>query len=334
MKKKLNEAAVNIDIAGLESSDLQTLSQILALAGQAEQSNPAGAAGVAMPKLEPMDFDGIGGGEEIGGETQAIMDPEDAMSVDSPVDGASELASAVDDLAGSVTDFGSNDDVSLDMDVETDTMGAPEESDDEISLGMMDQPEVETEVEDDMFEAFSLKGLMRSVSSILESEETDEDVEDEDEAEEAEDTEQVDESLLPDLSLDKNLEEDSESVEGNPSMEAKRSNGPFRTEFEAVQDGERQTNGVEGDNFTVTCKGNQFYWTRNVQEELDNEPNLHQYDNDGIENSRHAYEPKRPGTALGDNPLGEACDDEEDDDESVEDIYESLQRKYNKFVGK
>ena len=275
-----------------------------------------------------------------------------------------------------------------------------------------------------MFEAFSLKGLLRSVSSILESE--DADIEDDD-------AEHVDESLLPDLSLD-NLEEDatdnldgargpyqsevgarddaeaacggdfiiipsrdgyywkykeadtssahgpyqsevgarqdaesatgsldfmiyrrpdgyywnsnnqdvteefhlgedSESVEGNPSMERERGNGPFRTEYDAVQDGQAQTNGVEGDNFTVTCKGNQFYWTRNVQEELDNEPDLHQYDNDGIENSRHAYEPKRPGTALGDNPLGEACDDE-DGDESVEDIYESLQRQYNKFVGK
>ena len=44
MSRKLKEAAVKVDINGLESSDLEMLSRMLQLAGQAEQSSSLNAA--------------------------------------------------------------------------------------------------------------------------------------------------------------------------------------------------------------------------------------------------------------------------------------------------
>lgn len=431
MKKNLKEAAVTLDIAGLESSDLQALSELLALAGRAEQQSTPGA-GMGAGPLAPMDFDSIGGDE-----TQPIMDPSSAMSVDSPADGAGDLAAAVDDLAGTVTDFGADSEVEdglggdeMSMDV---GMDVEPEGEDDLGLDMSGLPTVESlsgdeeflkdvEEEDDIVENFSLRGLMSSVASIFESED-----------EEDEDAEKVDESLLPDLSLGleedagddtsdghgpyrseagarddaeravggdfiiipsrdgyywKHQEADISSAHGPYQSEAgarddaeqavgldfviykrrdgyywdknaeymgesrrdfgdtehvvdSKEHGPFRSHNAAVHDAMKQTNGTEYEHFVVIPGADGFYWRRNLEEDLDNEPDLHQYNNDGIENSRHAFEPKRPGTALGDNPLGESVDDDEEveiddeeEDDSVEDIYESLQKKYNQFVGK
>jgi len=95
-------------------------------------------------------------------------------------------------------------------------------------------------------------------------------------------------------------------------------------------DGQRQTNGFEGDNFIVVPKGNAFYWRRTMQEDATTEPNPEFYDDSGIQHSRHAYKGKQPGTALGDNPLVHESEDE--DDESVEDIFESINNQYKKFM--
>jgi len=54
------------------------------------------------------------------------------------------------------------------------------------------------------------------------------------------------------------------------------------------------------------------------------------FDDSGIQHSRHAYKGKQPGTALGDNPLVHESEDE--DDESVEDIFESINNQYKKFM--
>ena len=304
MKHKINEAEVKVDIQGLESSDLETLSRMLALAGQAEQSaNPMTSE---LPKMRPFDFDATG--EE---ETPAIIGADDMTPSDELGSVVNDLADEVEDLDGSVTDFGADDEST------------------EMSLDMDGNPSVEYESPDDVFDM----DRMSSLAGIGESVESGEDFSDEEECEEALDESQ----LLPDLSLD----EDAESIEGNGE------HGPFRTEAEAVRHAIKTTNGVEGDNFSVVPKQNMYFWKRLMQEEQQTtEPDPEFVDMDGIENARHEYRPKRPGTALGDNPLAfesvDELDDEaadaaeqsaEDDEETVDDILESLTRRYEKFLG-
>lgn len=305
MKRKINEAEVKVDIQGLESSDLETLSRMLALAGQAEQSaNPMTSE---LPKMRPFEFDSAA--EE---ETPAIIGDDDMNPSDELGSVVDDLADEVEDLDGSVTDFGS-DDVSTEM-----------------SLDMDGQPAIEYETsDDDMFDM----DRMSSLAGLGESLEDGEDFSDEEEAEEALDESQ----LLPDLSLD----EDAESIEGNGE------HGPFRTEAEAVRHASETTNGTEGDNFSVVPRQNMYFWKRLMQEEQQTtEPDPEFIDMDGIENSRHEYRPKRPGTALGDNPLAFESIDEldneaaeaaeqsaEDDEETVDDILESLNLRYKKFIG-
>lgn len=345
MTKKINEASIKVDVNGLESADFETLSRMLALAGQAESntgsvSGPSSGGG--LPPLQPMDFDSIGGSEE----TQPIMDPEDAMSVDSPADGAGDLGAAIDDLAGSVSDFGADSEESemgLDMD------GGPSvESDSEFDEeGLADEvgaDDISMELDDggEEFDMNSMSGLANMVESLFFEDDTaaeevvstdEEEDTDLDDAEEEAAASELDEGqILPDLSL----EED--SIEGGSDEMF----GPFQTERQAVEDGQIRTNGIEGDNFVVVPQGNSYYWKRVMQEELQNEPEPHFADTDGIENSRHNYRHKR--TALGDNPLlhnvreseeVDADNDKEDDndDEDVEDICESLNAAYAKFLG-
>ncbi|AZU98183.1 hypothetical protein BZF66_06890 [Salmonella enterica] len=345
MTKKINEASIKLDVNGLESEDFETLSRMLALAGQAEtNTGSVGTSGLAP--LKPMDFDSIGD-EEVGSETQPIMNPADAMAPVSPADGAAELGDAIDDLAGTVSDFGADteeSEMSLDMDGQPSVSSESEFEDDEELGDIVGFDDVSMELDDngddefDMSRMSELAGLGESL--ITEDDSAAEEVvdtdarEDEDlvDAEEDAANEELDESqrILPDLSL----EED--------SSEAEQSYGPFNTEREAVEDGMRQTNGVEGDNFIIVPQGNAYYWKRTVHEELQNEPEPEFFDNDGIENSRHNYRHKR--TALGDNPLlhnvreseeVDADNDKEDDndDEDVEQIYESIAAQYEKFLG-
>lgn len=318
MTKKINEASIKVDVNGLESDDFETLSRMLALAGQAENSSASVAPSAGLPALKPMDFDSIGGEE-----TQPIMDPDDAMSAASPADGAGDLGAAIDDLAGSVSDFGADaeDEMSLDMD------GQPsvESGSDDISMELDDDSD-----DFDMGRMSELAGLGESL--VLEDdsaadEEVEADAEEDTDLDDAEeDADSLDEGqILPDLSL----EED--SIEGSSTEMF----GPFQTEREAVEDGQIRTNGVEGNNFAIVPQGNSYYWKRVMQEELQNEPEPEFFDNDGIENSRHNYSQKR--TALGDNPLlnnvRESEEDDTDEDEDVDQIYESIQSQYAKFLG-
>lgn len=328
MTKKINEAQVKIDIAGLESGDLETLSRMLALAGQAEQQT---STSPMVPPMAPLDMDSFG--DDSAGEvgvTQPIMNPDDAMSAGdiSPDMGAGDpLANAVDDLAGSVNDFGADAEMgSMDadpmaMEPEMGEVGIDvEEPGEEVELGldMGGQPKLESlssdEDEEVIEEDFDFDRMF-SLAGLSMNESVDE-VEDEEECEE-----QIDENrILPDLSL----EEDTPAPDTTDF-------GPFHSEREAVQDGQMKTNGIEGDNFIVVPKGNLYFWRRVVQE--DTEASF--YDNDGNEHRVHEFKPKAPGTALGDNPLnvneGDESDDE--DDENVEDIFESLQAKYKSFLG-
>lgn len=346
MTKKINEASIKLDVNGLESEDFETLSRMLALAGQAETDTgavAASSAGGSLPPLKPMDFDSIGGDEE----TQPIMNPEDAMDTESPADGAGDLGAAIDDLAGSVSDFGADaeNEMSIDMDGQP-SVESSSEFEDEGLADEVGADDISMELDDDGDDGFdmermsSLAGLGESL--VLEDDSAAEDVvnADDKEATDLDDAEEdaaaselAENQILPDLSLDE------DSVEGNGSDEMF---GPFQTERQAVEDGEIRTNGVEGNNFVVVPQGNSYYWKRVMQEELQNEPDPFAVDTDGIENSRHNYRHKR--TALGDNPLlnnvreseeVDADNDKEDDndDEDVEDICESLNAAYAKFLG-
>lgn len=314
MKKQINEASVRIDVQGLESNDLETLSRMLALAGQAENKGPQLGGMTSVPAIAPLDLDSMGSEDE----TQPIMSPDMAPSADDMSGaGGDALGSAVSDLAGSVTDFGAD---SLDsgIDVGVDSMGVDSEPD-FVSDDMMNSEESDFTGDDD----FDMD-RMSSLAGIHESQDVDgsEDVSDDAEDEADDEDQSVSESLLPDLSLD----EDSVATEADAQKEF----GPFRSEFECVQDGQKQTNGFEGDNFIVIPKGNAFYWKRTMQEEVQNDPEPEFYDDAGIRNSRHAYKGKQPGTALGDNPLVHEGEDE--DDESVDSIFESINEKYKKFM--
>lgn len=430
MKNKINEASIKLDVNGLESSDFETLSRMLALAGQAESEGGMNPGFSELPKMEPFDFDSAGGDE-----TQPIMDPMDAMAPESPADGASELGAAVDDLAGTVTDFGADseeDEVSLDLD------GQPA-----LELGAEEEvggDEFSADDEFDMDRMSSLAGLGESQSMSLASDEEEADdaaaVEqnDLDTAEEDAAEEEIAESLLPDLSLDedaaatnlddargpyrseggarddaeqavggdfiiipardgyywKHQEADLSDAHGPYQSEAgardeaeqqtggldfyihrrpdgyywkanqdsamyesdhrdfgdkhhavdSKEHGPFRSEREAVHDAMKVTNGTEFEHFAVIPGKDGYYWRRNMQEALDNEPEPEMVDMAGIENSRHPFK-RTPGTALGDNPLAESEDGEcspegneenEEEDDKIEDILESINARFDAYM--
>lgn len=318
MKKQINEASVRIDVQGLESNDLETLSRMLALAGQAENKGPQLGGMTSIPAIAPLDMDSIGGDE-----TQPIMNPDMSPSMDDMSGaGADALGAAVDDLAGSVTDFG---DEGLDsgMDAGVPSMEIEDESPDFGSDDISAELDQDYTGDDDfdMDRMSSLAGLHES-QDVDESDDVPEDDEDEANPDDQDvDTSSIGESLLPDLSLDE------DSVATSTDQYADKEHGPFRTEFECVNDGQSVTNGIEGDNFIVVPKGNAFYWKRTMQEDAENRPDPDFYDDDGIRNSRHDYRHKR--THLGDNPILSV---NEDEDESVDSILESINDKYKKFM--
>lgn len=333
MKNKINEASIKLDVNGLESNDFETLSRMLALAGQAESEGGMNPGFSSLPKMEPFDFD------SVGDETQPIMDPASAMEPASPADGAGDLGAAVDDLEGSITDFGAGDDVSLDLD------GQPElelDTEDDFS----DENDFSGEDDFDMDRMSSLAGLGESVSLSSDEEGAANDMEEDDDElsddEEAAAESELDEALLPDLSLD----EDAEASEGDRRdfgdkhhVVDSKEHGPFRSHSAAVHDAMRLTNGTEYEHFVVIPGKDGFYWRRNLEEELDNEPEPCTVDMAGIENSRHPQK-RVPGTALGDNPLAESEDgkdspegnEEDEEDDKVEDILESINARYDAFI--
>lgn len=273
MTKPINEAAISLDIVDFNSSDFETLAQILHLAGVAE-NDPAGAEGVPAFSDEPVQST----------EPELGLEPE--VGITDPVIG-----------------------------------DEPEQSDD-ITLGVDGQPvlDIADTDEDPELGGFDMD-RMRQLSGIQESVEDDAECSDEDEKED----DKIDESFLPDLTLGEDATEQRD-VEY----------GPFRTERDAVQNGQEKTNGVEGDNFIVVAKGGRYFWKRTIQEDVIMRPEGEDVDTDGIVYSKHDYE-RVPGTARGDNglenPVNEDADSSEEEDESVEQLHESLKDRYQKYLG-
>lgn len=315
MKKKISEAQVRIDITDLESSDFASLARMMELAGQAEQASTPGLGGDAMggmgtpgsiggaldsimpgsePEVGGMEEPGLDAGAEVGSPDMGTPDIGSEMEVGAEPS-ADPLQGAIDSLGGA-TDFGAD-------------MEEPQNE------GMFESDESEEEDEDELI-AEELHRMAMLSGLVLEDVE---EVDSTDDVEDSDDTNIEEARIIPDLSL--------EEADGNDE------HGPFKSEDEAIRDAKWKTNGELGDTFTVEPKEDgYFYWCRVMQEQaFSTEADPEFADTDGIQYSRHRMKPKFNGAALGDNPLRE--EDEEEDDESVDDIFESLQKKYNAFLG-
>lgn len=219
--RKLTEANVNLSINDLNSSDMQALSQILALAGQAETQMGGMGAGMGMDGMNPSDdlssYEGLSGMSGPDGDmtsdvgaiamgTQpagnAPFDMTMDLGLDDPMGIEDELGQGiepemaepgVDEPMG--MDLPDNDDPALTIDdFGDDDMGA------DVDLGLDDEGDMEP-MDMEMMEQFDRMMHLAGISRLAESEEdfTDEfdtedsmvDVDDE--------SEELDEDAIPPL---------------------------------------------------------------------------------------------------------------------------------------
>lgn len=170
MTKKINEAAITLDIVDFNSSDFETLAQILHLAGVAEQGE-ADPAAISPDLGAPVAPDM---GAEMGAEVP--MEPE----------------------------LGPGPEVSLEPDVSIEDPGLEQDlGGDDLTLGVDGSPvlDIADTDEDPELGGFDMD-RMRQLSGIQESVEEDADKEDEED-------EQIDEGrILPDLTLGEDATED------------------------------------------------------------------------------------------------------------------------------
>lgn len=295
MVRKLKEASVKVDINGLESSDLEMLSRMLQLAGQAEQSaaltgTPDLSQGVSALDINTPSTD-IGNGVP-----NTDVDPSMGVSM-------------VDNSAPEI-DIVPDENVDITMQPELESEGD--------ALGdVVGHDDISNEMDSMFDESFDM-AAMRRIAGLNEDISDDNIDEDNESSDGDSDSEELDEArLLPDLSLNEEPEEDF---------------GPFRSQQECTMNAEMETNGVVGNNFIVMTKPDGFYWKRTVQEDAENRPDPYEVDTDGIQHARHEYRHKR--TKLGDNTiLTNIHESDEEDDESVEELHESLNERYKKFLG-
>lgn len=194
MKKKLSEAQVQLSIQDLSSSDLQTLSQILSLAGQAEQS--AGLmSGMGGMTSGAMGGDPLQDAMDEGAGPMAMAGPDASYGTDGAATNDEIIASGDDFGIGA--DVGMGDDLGigadldadpsmnsdmdmgsdLDMggdeefDLSMDDMGEPAAEDDGFDLSMDDIGAEEESLEESFARMFSLAGLNESEEEDDEDEE-------------------------------------------------------------------------------------------------------------------------------------------------------------------
>jgi len=300
MTRKLKEAAVKVDINGLESSDLEMLSRMLQLAGQAEQGSTLGGTPDLSQGISALDFDepstDIGAGIGSMGDESTELDPSMGMSMVGDSDPASDIAPE------EVVDIQAQPELESQGDAFSDVVG---------------QDDISNETDSIFDESFDM-AAMRRIAGLTEDISDDNIDEDNDSSEGDDDAEDLDEArILPDLSLNEEPEE---------------AFGPFRSEQECSMNGQMETNGVAGSNFIVMSKPDGYYWKRTVQEDAENRPDPMQFDDEGLQHSRHEYRHKR--TKVGDNTiLSNIHEEAEEEDESVEQIHESLNERYKKFLG-
>lgn len=299
MSRKLKEAAVKVDINGLESSDLEMLSRMLQLAGQAEQSSTLGGAPDLSQGVSALDINqpstDIGSG--FGGMDDQSTELDPSMGV-----------SMVGD-SDPMGDMSSPEMVDIQAEPELESEGDP-------LAAVVGQDDISNETDSIFDESFDM-AAMRRIAGLTEDISDDNVDEDNESSEGDDDVEELDEAvLLPDLSLNEEPEE---------------AFGPFGSEQECEINGQMETNGIAGSNFIVMAKPDGFYWKRTVQEDAENRPEPVQANTDGLQNSRHEFRHKR--TKVGDNTILSNISEEADEDETVEQIHESLNERYKKFIG-
>ena len=218
MKKKLTEAQVNLSIQDLSSSDLQTLSQILSLAGQAEQAAGLMGGMGGMASTDPM------GGMMDAGAPQGLSSVgEDApLAMAGPDENYGMDAGMGDDLGLGGDDLGMDDPMGGEADMDMD-LGGLDTSAEDIGMeggdDMMGSDEFDLSAddlgmpaEDDMMESFermfALAGLMESEEEEIDeaacNEEKEEEIVKEGEGDEFNDEEDIVEEDAPVIALDLN----------------------------------------------------------------------------------------------------------------------------------
>lgn len=220
MKKKLTEAQVQLSIQDLSSSDLQTLSQILSLAGQAEQAaGLMGGMGATPMGSDPMDPMGSPAGlSGVGEDAPLAMAGPDADYGTGATDAGMDDLGMGDDMSLGMDDLSMGDDMGGDADMDlglggldtgADEIGAEGGDDmmgDEFDLSADD---LGMPAEDDMMEGFermfALAGLMEAEEEELDEAAGDKEQEEiVEEGDEFNDEEDIVEEDAPVVALDLN----------------------------------------------------------------------------------------------------------------------------------
>ena len=301
----MNEAQIRLDITDLTSSDAETLSQILSLAGRAE--NPAPQMGVDV-MTGPVDTVGV----DVM-DTVSVTQPS-VLSDNEDMDMMEDDASFMEDLERlkHLTGLQESHDMyceecgaktadECECECEDLHEGEGHEDHDEHEEGEEvieegDCPMSEDEHEDcddsddEMYRVMHLSGLQENMR------------------------------LMPNLDLD----EDAVAEMGSVGIGNNKLYGPFKSRLEAQTEAKNSLGGgIENVNYTIITKPNGFYWSEKVDEGLDYTPEAEEFVADGITKDVHKQAPKKPG--RGDNRL-ELPD--------VEELHESLNSAYKKFIGK
>ncbi|AUS02970.1 hypothetical protein NVP2275O_389 [Vibrio phage 2.275.O._10N.286.54.E11] len=411
MTKQINEADVNLDITGLSSSDLQTLSQILSLAGTADNSttdtvgmggyqpmsgpvttsdaspiaaielgstddvmtpgtemsggmDEMGADALGMPEENPIsaindetdhefiselgdsfdsqdpDDNGIPGDQRDDMEDISIeISPEDEIG-DNVMDDFMEDLDRLGKLTG-LTEDKTEEDTEEDLDLDIDDeeleqldeevqddhghkgVGQIEDTDSDNSVeGSEYDEEYEDEDESILESLLRLSGVRGHGEVIFESDETCE-CEDGD-CTCDEDKEKVDENmrLMPNLDLDEDAVGEMKSL----GLGANKLYGPYANSVEASSEAKNHLGGgTVGVNFKLINKPDGVYWSEKVNEDCAR-PNPEEVSTTAIRNNRHAIKDK--DAKLGDNTMKMPVS------ESVQDLHESLNSAFSKFLGK
>lgn len=312
MKRKLNEANVNLSIADLNSTDLQALSQILSLAGTAENTNTE-TSGMgpyssitSTPSLDAATDTTIPlVGDEVGTISASDTDEFD-LGMDNLVDDTTiEGDEYMDDYSDDEFDLGMDD--LIDDNVE---------EDDEFDLRLEDLTDEDDQFTESLNRLAGLSGLMESDEE--DDEEFEEDIEDEMEEDALEEG-----RLMPNLDLD----EDAVAQMSSPGIGNNKLYGPYNSTLEASAEAKNHLGGGQpGINFRLITKPDGVYWTESVNEDAANRPNFEDVCTKAVENSRHACD--KEIQKDGDNTMKMPVT------ESVKDLHKSLNAAFAKFMEK
>lgn len=299
MTKKINEAAVKLDVVGLESDDLETLAKILSLAGAAESSNGAMGDYPVAPEIQSDDVMPVV--DELPVQADIEVEP-------SPLEQPMDMDSDFDEF--DVEEVPADD--QFDMDRMSSLAGITESTD-----GTYSPEGNETNEHDEVDPA------------INEEDEITEDVDGEDDSED----DYIEENLLPDLELNKDgVQEDVEEVEEYGPFSSEMAAAQSAQHETNGVEGDNFIVFPKGNAFywKRTMKEDVDFRPEECEVDTDGIRNsVHSYKdkrNHLGDNPILARE-----TVNDDSDVLNAGDD---DQEELEKLRESITARYNKFIGK